>query len=138
MTETVTHCPACGKQAAYVTRYGCAGGGRSPCALAHLPAEWPRSSVEAEGATAAWSCEAYGPEAAGAGALCFASEPGTRACATQAACHRVMAAERRRVFRRISEGAASGDQTMAFLEGEFSSPEQILGGGQEPGEGSQP
>jgi hypothetical protein len=42
-----------------------------------------------------------------------------------------MAAERRRVFRRISERAASGDQTMAFLEGEFSSPEQLLGGGQD-------
>jgi hypothetical protein len=86
--------------------------------------------------TADFICEAYGPEAAGAGALCFASEPGTRACATRDECRRLMAAERRRVFRRISELAACGDDTAAFLEGEFSSPEQILGGGQEPGEGT--
>jgi hypothetical protein len=89
-------------------------------------------SADQGGGTAAWDCEAYGPEGADFGALCFRSgELGKRVCGDQDECHQVMAAERRRVFRRISERAASGDQTMAFLEGEFSSPEQLLGGGQD-------
>jgi hypothetical protein len=82
--------------------------------------------------TGGWDCEAYGPDVREIGAVCFVSgELGKRVCGGHAECHQVMAAERRRVFRRISEGAAGGDQTMAFLEGEFSSPEQILGGGQD-------
>jgi hypothetical protein len=84
-----------------------------------------------------FSCGAYGPEGAEFGALCFVSGvAGTRVCGDQGECRRVMAAERQRVFRRIGELAASGNETAAFLEAEFSSPEQLLGGGQEPGEGS--
>jgi hypothetical protein len=80
-----------------------------------------------------WDCEAYGPDVREGGAVCFISgELGQRVCAHQAECHEVMTAERQRVFRRMSELAASGDPTMAYLEGEFSRPEQILGGGQEP------
>lgn len=77
-----------------------------------------------------WDCEAYGPEGRGLGALCFVSGAlGKRACASPDECHQVMAAERQRVFDRIQEGAAAGDPDMAYLAGEFTSPEQILGGG---------
>jgi hypothetical protein len=88
--------------------------------------------VSAAEDAAAWVCEAYGPESVEFGALCFRTgELAKRVCADQAECHQVMAAERRRVFRRISERAAAGDPAMAWLEGEFSSPEQMLGGGQD-------
>lgn len=76
-----------------------------------------------------WDCEGYGPEGREFGALCFiAGDLGKRACNSQAACAEAMAAERRRVFRRISERAAAGDPTAAYLEQEFTNPEQILGG----------
>lgn len=39
-----------------------------------------------------------------------------------------MAAERQRVFRRISELAAEGDPAAGFLEGQFANPDQLLGG----------
>lgn len=84
--------------------------------------------------TAGWHCEAYGPEVAEVGAVCFVSgELGKRVCGHLDECQEVMAAERRRVFRRISELAATGDPAMAFLEEEFTNPEQLLGGGQEVG-----
>ena len=83
-----------------------------------------------------WACEAYGPDGAAVGALCFVSgEPGKRVCADLGECHRVMDAERRRLFQRIQELAASGDETAVYLAGEFTRPEQLLGGEQEaPGE----
>jgi hypothetical protein len=43
-----------------------------------------------------WVCEAYGPEAAEAGALCSVADPGQRVCADPADCARTVAAERRR------------------------------------------
>jgi hypothetical protein len=77
-----------------------------------------------------WDCEAYGPEAREVGALCFFSgAPGKRVCDGPPECAAAMAAERQRVFRRIREQAAQGDETMAYLEQEFTRPEQILGGG---------
>lgn len=85
-----------------------------------------------------WPCEAYGPEGAEFGAICFISgETGTRTCGSPGECRSLMQAERQRVFRRISELAAEGSETAAFLEGEFSSPAQILGG-YDSGEGSTP
>jgi hypothetical protein len=76
-----------------------------------------------------WDCEAYGPDLRAVGALCFfARELGERVCASPGECRRVMAAERRRVFRRIHELAAQGDDTAAYLAGEFARPEQLLGG----------
>ncbi len=80
-----------------------------------------------------WLCEAYGPEGREHGVLCFIAEPGERACASQAECHEVMTAERQRVFRRIQEGAAAGSPDMAYLAGEFTSPGQLLGGGEGDG-----
>lgn len=84
-----------------------------------------------------FDCEAYGPPAAAAGALCFVSgELGKRACADLAECRRVMTAERQRLFRRISEMAAADDETAVYLAGEFSDPEQLLGGSQQDEEES--
>lgn len=76
-----------------------------------------------------FSCEAYGADLAALGALCFFSGAlGGRVCADPGECHRAIAAERQRVFRRIQELAASGDETAAYLAGEFTRPEQLLGG----------
>lgn len=76
-----------------------------------------------------WQCEAYGPEAAAFGALCFVSgEPGRRVCASQLECAMVMGAERQQIWQRINELAAAGDETAAYLAGVFTRPEQLLGG----------
>ena len=78
----------------------------------------------------AWSCEAYGPAGAEYGALCFvAGELGARVCADAAECAGTMAAERRRLFQRINELAAAGDDpTFAELADEFGGPDELLGG----------
>jgi hypothetical protein len=77
-----------------------------------------------------WDCEAYGPEIAHTGAVCFiAGELGKRVCASQDACHEVITAERQRVYSRISELAAHGDPVMEDVAGAIGSPGQILGGG---------
>ncbi len=75
-----------------------------------------------------WPCEAYGPDGIEFGALCFVVEPGKRDCADPATCARTLAVERRRVFRRTRELAASGDEVGAHLEQAFTSPDQLLGG----------
>lgn len=76
-----------------------------------------------------FDCEAYGPEGAGFGALCFVSgQPGQRVCASADECARTMAGARKRLFRRISERAAQGDELAAYLSAEFASPDQLLGG----------
>ena len=73
-----------------------------------------------------FACDAYGPDGREVGALCFlAGKLNTRVCTSHAECAEVMTAERQRVFR---------EPDMAYLAGEFSSPEQLLGGGQ-AGEG---
>lgn len=78
--------------------------------------------------TGDFDCEAYGPEGREFGALCFTAGPGERSCQSPGECHAVMDAERMRVFRRISEMAAAGDPVAAYLAGEFTSPDQLLGG----------
>ena len=76
-----------------------------------------------------WACEAYGPDGRQFGALCFiAGEAGERVCASAGMCHLVMAAERRRVFQRIQERAAEGDEDARYLAEIFTSPDQLLGG----------
>ena len=83
-----------------------------------------------------WDCDAYGPDGREAGALCFlAVELNTRVCTSHAECTAAMTAERRRVFQRIQDGAARGDPDMVYLAGEFTSPEQLLGGPAAAGEG---
>lgn len=79
---------------------------------------------------ASWDCEAYGPEGREHGALCFFSE-GARVCATAAECSSRMAGERGRVFGVIRELAEAGDPVGEYLAGEFTSPDQLLGGGDE-------
>jgi hypothetical protein len=74
-----------------------------------------------------WPCEAYGPEGLEFGALCFMSAD-ERVCASPADCARAMASERRRVFRRINELAASGSETGELLADKFTRPGQLLGG----------
>ena len=82
--------------------------------------------------SADWDCEAYGPEPREIGALCFFADLNERVCSSPEECHTKMAAERQRVFRRISELSAAGDPTAAYLEGEFSKPDQMLGGEETP------
>ena len=82
-----------------------------------------------------WDCEAYGPEPAAIGALCFRSgELHKRVCTGPSECHAAMTAERQRVFGRISELAAHGDDpTWADLAETFARPGQLLGGEDEDG-----
>jgi hypothetical protein len=68
------------------------------------------------------------------GALCFtAGELNARVCVSQAACREAVAAERKRVWRRINELAAGGDPAGESLAGEFTGPGQLLGGGDDGG-----
>lgn len=76
-----------------------------------------------------WDCVAYGPEVREVGALCFFAGLHARTCRSLEECRANMAAERQRVFRRISELSAAGDTAAAYLEAEFRNPNQILGGG---------
>lgn len=75
-----------------------------------------------------WDCEAYGPEGIDVGALCFLAEQGHRACASKVECRIVMTEQRQRVFNRIQELAATGNPDFIYLAGEFTSPDQLLGG----------
>src|SRR5256885_753496 len=78
-----------------------------------------------------WPCEAYGPAGTEVGALCFLADVGTRVCTSPDECARVMAAERRRIFDVIqTKAAAEGDDDgpFTYLAGEFTSPDQLLGG----------
>jgi hypothetical protein len=78
-----------------------------------------------------WPCEAYGVPGLEVGALCFiADQVGERRCAGRPACHAIMSAARKKTFARIQERAAAGDETSAYLAGEFPSPNDIFGGGE--------
>lgn len=78
--------------------------------------------------TPTWPCEASGPDGLVFGAWCFLADQHERRCGSQDECATVMAAERRRVFRRIQELAADGSEAGEVLESEFTSPDQLLGG----------
>jgi hypothetical protein len=76
-----------------------------------------------------FECTAYGPEGRESGAVCFfGGELQERSCASLDECASRMAAERQRVFARIQELAADGDEVGVYLAGEFTSPEDLLGG----------
>lgn len=85
--------------------------------------------MEREDEQPGFDCDAYGPAGREARALCFLAEPGTRVCASQAACREAMTAERERVYGRIGELAAGGDPVGIYLAGVFTGPGQILRGG---------
>ncbi len=78
--------------------------------------------------TGDWDCDAYGPDGREFGALCFIADLGERLCLFPAVCHMVMAAERQRVYRRISELAAQGHPEFAELEAAFPDPGKLLSG----------
>jgi hypothetical protein len=86
--------------------------------------------------SAGWDCSAYGPEGRQCDALCFFADPGKRSCASPEECREKMTAERQRVWQRIQDGAARGEPDMAYLAGEFASPEQLLGGGETEEDGT--
>lgn len=76
-----------------------------------------------------FDCDAYGSEGSERGVLCFvAGDLGKRVCASLEECRTVMAAERLQLWQRIQDGAARGDPDMVYLAGEFTGPEQLLGG----------
>jgi hypothetical protein len=79
---------------------------------------------------AEWDCEAYGAKGTEIGVLCFVGPDAgrQRRCPSRDACRSVMWVERRRVFAKITELAAAGDELGVILAGEFSSPDQLLGG----------
>ena len=99
--------------------------------IGELRADEDIRAVSGSGLT--WDCEAYGPEAAEAGALCFVSGAlHKRVCADAAECHQTMIRSRQRLFGRISELAAHGDSPYAadyaYLAEVFGTPDQLLGG----------
>jgi len=65
-----------------------------------------------------WWCEAYGPPPKEASPAtwprCFVEGDGRR-CSGSSVCAHTMAAERRRVFDQIHEGAVDGDPVLQFL-----------------------
>ena len=81
-----------------------------------------------------WTCEALPPEAAKHGVLCFFAVKGTRNCATREECAAAMAGARKALFQRMNDLAAQnpGDPTWEYLAETFTSPGQLLGGGDPP------
>lgn len=78
--------------------------------------------ASAEPAEREWHCTAYGPDVP---ALCFfeqVSEP----CPDLGTCRERMRGERQRVYRRMNELAAHGDQVMSDLVDDFASPDALL------------
>lgn len=72
-----------------------------------------------------WFCEAYGGDVPSMTELCFVEAAAGR-CPDRETCGAKMQAERQRVFDVIQTGAAAGDPDMAYLAGEFTSPDQLL------------
>lgn len=79
---------------------------------------------------AAWPCEAYGADGLAAGLWCFfGGEVSTwRDSGTEAVCHARMTGERVRVFDRLREMAAAGDDIAIAVLAEINSPAELLGG----------
>jgi len=90
---------------------------------------WPRCAPVPQ-----WPCEAYGPEGAEFGAICFMSAvPGTRLCKSAEICGLQMAEQRRRVHARIHENARNPPDGMSaadweYLADAFPTPNMLLNG----------
>jgi hypothetical protein len=77
-----------------------------------------------------WPCEAYGEEGLAFGALCFVSgEEHKRRCESPDECLLEMTGARVRVWTRIRQQAAAGDDTAKYLAEQFPTPWTLLGGG---------
>ena len=81
--------------------------------------------------TSGWICEAYTPELAEIGVICFfgGGVKNRRVCADRAECHGRMVEKRQALFSHFQEQAAAGDPVGVYLEEQFTHPEQIFGGG---------
>jgi hypothetical protein len=87
--------------------------------------------------TAEWPCEAYGPEGAEFGAICFMSAvPGIRLCKSAEVCAAQMDGQRRQAHARIQALAERGDPVGQYLAGEFPTPDMLLNGLRETVDGS--
>lgn len=86
-----------------------------------------------DGDAVSWDCVAYGPDGAKVGALCFVAGHGERRCESRSECAETVGREQQRVFRRINEMAAHGDEVGMILAEEFTRPDQLLNG--DDGEG---
>jgi hypothetical protein len=77
-----------------------------------------------------WECEAYGPGGLAVGAACFIGGRVylARACDSAVTCHRIMAAERLKLWELIKAKAAAGDPDFIYLAESFTSPDMLLGG----------
>jgi hypothetical protein len=84
--------------------------------------------------TAAWDCEAYGPDGPAASRLCYFADPGTRNCGSAAECAASVAGARRLLFAAMRDRAASGDPAAVRLAADFTSPDQPLRWPVTPGE----
>lgn len=81
-----------------------------------------------------WPCRAYGddPAVTELGAWCFVAELFTRTCMDRLVCALEVNAAGQRIYRRISELAATGNPTSEYLAEIFTSPDVIFGGDSEP------
>ena len=76
-----------------------------------------------------WDCEAYGSGMpAEIGARCFVAPAHERTCASRDECGRTVQAHRQRMFHRMNELAAAGDQVGTYLADQITSPDQIFNG----------
>lgn len=82
--------------------------------------------------TAAWDCEAYGPEAREIAACFFTQGPPHRLCDSRAMCARMMAAERVRLWTRMQHMSITGTpaqrELWAGVLAEIDGPNDLLGG----------
>ncbi|MFF2088580.1 hypothetical protein ACFVVM_32755 [Nocardia sp. NPDC058176] len=75
-----------------------------------------------------WPCSAYGADLDETGTMCFVAGLGERRCAHLDECREVISEEQRRVYRRINELAAHGDDVWAELSLDITDPTQLLNG----------
>lgn len=89
--------------------------------------ELPLELVDNPGIT--WPCEAYGEAGLAHGALCFsAGGINERRCTSPDECFLEMTGARIRLWSRIRQLAAAGDDMATYLEGAIRSPWGLLGG----------
>jgi hypothetical protein len=88
----------------------------------------PAAEIEYTPPGQAFVCEAYPPEAAQYGVICFFADRGTRNCGSAEECAASVAGARKVLWQRMNEQAAHnpGDETWKSLAETFTSPGQIM------------